>query len=288
MMNGTQKVRGWMWKVWLLLPSSLRLRVYEAVTMLARKYWNGATTLYVTRLPLNLYIKCGFNAVEEVAATRYVEENTSIPVPHILDCVSVGHPEYPRMGLIIMQAVPGQHLGKRGEVLHKLSERQQDIFVETLRGWFEQLRSLPPPDERVISGFLGGGVFSFRIGDIVEEPFGPYPSQQEFHVEDFCTPWPSDDERFNRALDIRSRTSYKICLTHGDLTPQNILVDENARPVALIDWETAGWMPEYWEYTRALYMREPYVGWCEAFKRIFPGYESELMVESAIWKHWVP
>ncbi|KAF8153011.1 hypothetical protein B0H34DRAFT_721820 [Crassisporium funariophilum] len=187
-----------------------------------------------------------------------------------------------------MQAVPGEQLGTQGIPLHALSEQQQDTFVETLRGWFEQLRSLPPPDEQIISGFFGGGLFSFRIGDIVEKPLGPYPSQHEFHAENFCTPWPSDDKALSKALDVRSRTQYKICLTHGDLTPENILVDKKFRPVALIDWETASWMPEYWEYTRALYIREQYVGWCEAFKRIFPGYESELIVESAIWKHWVP
>lgn len=71
--------------------------------------------------------------------------------------------------------------GERGKFLHKFSlEQQQDIFVETLRGWFEKLRSLPPPDERVISGVLGGGFFSFGIGDISGESLGPYPSQHEF------------------------------------------------------------------------------------------------------------
>ena len=103
---------------------------------------------------------------------------------------------------------------------------------------------MPPPDEHVISGFQGGSLFSFRIRDPLEGPLGPYPSQHEFHAEDFCTPWPGDDE-LNRALERRSRTNYKVYLTHGDLTPHNILVDENARPVALIDWETASWMPEY-------------------------------------------
>ena len=117
-----RKFRCWMWKVWLRLPTSMRRRVYDFLTMLARKHWNGATTLYVTQLPFGVCIKNGFNAVEEVAATRYVEENTSVPVPHILDYVSVGHPEYPRMGLIIMQTVPGHHLGERGKVLHKLSK----------------------------------------------------------------------------------------------------------------------------------------------------------------------
>ena len=50
----------------------------------------------------------GFNAVEEVT-TQYVEENTSmIPAPHILDCVSVGDPRCPRLGLIIIQALGHQ------------------------------------------------------------------------------------------------------------------------------------------------------------------------------------
>ncbi|KAF8153026.1 kinase-like domain-containing protein [Crassisporium funariophilum] len=243
-----------------MFPDSPRLRAYEAVIRIARKHWNGATTLYVARLPFGIYITRVYKAVEEVAAARYVKENTSNPVPHIFDCVFAGDPEWPKVGLIVMHAAPGQHFGKQPETLTELSEEKQDIFVKTLRGWFEQPRSLPPPDERIVSSFLGGGLFSYRI----------------------------DDEELSRALDIRSRTQYKICLTHGDLTPTNILVDKNFRPVALIDWETASWMPEYWGFTRAVYIRDRYVGWREVFKRIFPGYETELMVERAIWDHWVP
>jgi len=37
--------------------------------------WNVATTLCVTLLPCVLYIKEGFGAVEEVAATRYIQES---------------------------------------------------------------------------------------------------------------------------------------------------------------------------------------------------------------------
>ena len=69
--------------------------------------------------------------------------------------------------------------GEWGKGLYKLTEQQQDIFVETLR-WFERLRSLPAPDERVISGFFGGGLFRFRIGDIARELLAPYSSQNEF------------------------------------------------------------------------------------------------------------
>ncbi|KAF9234081.1 hypothetical protein BU15DRAFT_53061, partial [Melanogaster broomeanus] len=40
-----------------------------------------------------------------------------------------------------------------------------------------------------------------------------------------------------------------VYLTHGDLLPRNILVD-GSRITAIIDWETAGFYPEFWEYCR--------------------------------------
>jgi hypothetical protein len=46
-----------------------------------------------------------------------------------------------------------------------------------------------------------------------------------------------------------------IVLTHGDLRPANIIVTaaSPARVVAIIDWEQAGWYPDYWEYCKAMF-----------------------------------
>jgi len=38
--------------------------------------------------------------------------------------------------------------------------------------------------------------------------------------------------------------------THGDLSSLNILTHGDV-VVAVIDWETSGWYPSYWEYTSA-------------------------------------
>ncbi|KAJ3864462.1 hypothetical protein EV359DRAFT_355, partial [Lentinula novae-zelandiae] len=38
-----------------------------------------------------------------------------------------------------------------------------------------------------------------------------------------------------------------IVFTHGDITRRNLLVDDNAKVVGIIDWEQAGWRPAYWE-----------------------------------------
>lgn len=57
---------------------------------------------------------------------------------------------------------------------------------------------------------------------------------------------------------------HRIVMTHGDLHPRNIMVsweqdqsDEETREMELkvtsiLDWDLAGWYPEYWEYLKAL------------------------------------
>ena len=51
-----------------------------------------------------------------------------------------------------------------------------------------------------------------------------------------------------------------VHFTHGDLTLGNIIVSGESglqRVVGVIDWEQAGWYPEYWEYSKMLYAVEP-------------------------------
>ena len=43
-----------------------------------------------------------------------------------------------------------------------------------------------------------------------------------------------------------------IVFTHGDLVPQNILV-ENEHVTGIVDWEQAGLYPEYGEHVKALW-----------------------------------
>ena len=48
--------------------------------------------------------------------------------------------------------------------------------------------------------------------------------------------------------------------THGDIAPRNIIVDENCRITALLDWESSGWFPDYWEYAQMM-------KWCDPLQR---------------------
>ncbi len=86
----------------------------------------------------------------------------------------------------------------------------------------------------------------------------------------------------------RGNKQYRVCLTHDDITPRNLLFDKNMRPSALVDWECAGWMPEYFELTCTLHRLYRYQGWVDLFKRVFPSYEDEVTVDVAVLKHYVP
>ncbi|PBK68014.1 hypothetical protein ARMSODRAFT_1005024 [Armillaria solidipes] len=270
-------------------PPSIRLSCYRLLWCIAEWHHPRAAPR-VIRLPFNLYAKDGYGvSVGEAIATQFVSENTTIPVPHILDVVSSGpkHPYFPNLqsNFILSTGIPGTEFGLSGVSADRLSEAQASVFVDTLRGWFDQLRTLPPPSH-AISGVNGASFLSYRIRDV--ELVGPFASQKEFHAQYFCTPWEPLDGRVRAALTKRHSTQYKVCFTHGDITPTNILVDEHLRPIGLVDWECAAWMPEYWEYTRAIYIRPSYMGWCRLFKGIFPDYDDELKVEAEIWKHYVP
>ncbi|KAK0200159.1 hypothetical protein DFS33DRAFT_128507 [Desarmillaria ectypa] len=122
----------------------------------------------------------------------------------------------------------------------------------------------PAPPSCAIFGVDGANFLSYRIrdGKLVD----PFASQDDFPTQYFCMLWEPLDDRVRAPLAKPQSTQYNVCFTHGDITPTNILVDEQLRPIGLVDWE----------YTKATYIRRSYVGWCHLFRRIFPEYGDEL------------
>lgn len=74
-----------------------------------------------------------------------------------------------------------------------------------------------------------------------------------------------------------STTAHKILFTHGDLSPTNIIVKEG-RIVGIVDWEYAGWYPEYWEFVQ--FFRAVYADYRDYADIIFATlYPAELMAD---------
>ncbi|KAJ5398666.1 hypothetical protein N7465_009155 [Penicillium sp. CMV-2018d] len=57
-------------------------------------------------------------------------------------------------------------------------------------------------------------------------------------------------QALERANEIRSY-SHRITFTHGDFKAHNILVGDDGHLSGFLDWESAGWCPEYWDFTTA-------------------------------------
>jgi thiamine kinase-like enzyme len=132
-----------------------------------------------------------------------------------------------------------------------------------------------------ICSAIGGPIRDHRIRSA--DPIGPFPDEAAF----------SQHVRFS---DEPSRRGHKIVFTHADLNPRNILVDRVVsadgscrwRVSGIVDWETAGYYPEYWDYTKALFegfrWRPRYLRMVKRVFEEFGGYERELEVERRSWE----
>ncbi|KAF8338115.1 kinase-like domain-containing protein [Cantharellus anzutake] len=174
-----------------------------------------------------------------------------------------------------MTALPGTPLL---DSFLEMSEADLARVQETLRNWVDQLRALPSPTESVCA-VDGGPCLSYRVST---HPFGPFSSIREFHNR-FYKIVPGEHQDRLRALAEASHSRpHRLCFTHGDISPANVLVSGN-QLTGLVDWECSGWYPEYYEYTMAVYRRQRAQKWWDLWAKIFPQYKTEVEVELAFW-----
>lgn len=267
--------------LWRCFPTVFRKAVYDGLSFLGWKYY--VQYFGATRLPFGLYKKEPA-AVGEVEAMRYVYKNTTIPLPEVLD---VYHNKESGKDVLILSRLPGARLYDQ---ISTMTPSEVDSLAEDLRECFRQLRELPRPvpSEFAVSGFLGGKCRSCRTKDTT---CGPFPDLTSFHEYIISNVGPEDRPRYRELCAKSHGKPHRVVLTHGDATARNILIDESTkRLTGLIDWENVGWFPEYWDYTNAYwssYAMRPYE--MEGFlDRVFPGYETELEVEKALWPRTGP
>jgi aminoglycoside phosphotransferase (APT) family kinase protein len=74
-------------------------------------------------------------------------------------------------------------------------------------------------------------------------------------------------------------SGHEVVLTHGETSLRKIS-DRDGKIVSILDWEMAGYYPEYWEYVKALYRPGWESGWINdmAVDRVLQPYLMELAV----------
>ncbi|KAF2684951.1 hypothetical protein K458DRAFT_442677 [Lentithecium fluviatile CBS 122367] len=99
---------------------------------------------------------------------------------------------------------------------------------------------------------------------------GPYPDEAKFSLF---------------YLDLVKSVPDPILFSHGDFAQHNILVKDGA-VTGLLDWEYAGWYPEYWECIEFSERPCKHKDWKIRAKEIFSQcYDNELTHHQAI-VHW--
>lgn len=114
-----------------------------------------------------------------------------------------------------------------------------------------QIRSVPLPEH------LEPGAYSLADGSPCLDPLvGSYSDIAPYSFDD-QTLRARIYERYvaNNGLSYRDPPDLRDLLprsdisvfTHSDIGPRNILVDEAGHISGLLDWESSGWFPDYWE-----------------------------------------
>ncbi|KAJ5698657.1 hypothetical protein N7462_000662 [Penicillium macrosclerotiorum] len=257
------------------LPLWVRMQFYAYLWKVGNRRWGPLSVPWVQRLPFGLIMKQCIRAPQsEPNALRLVEKHTTIPAPRLVD-VGV----YAGKTYMIMTCLPGQQLD---EVSHLMSYAECDRLADDLADCVAQLRRIPNHTPYRFANTVGGPLCDHRLPN--EGPAGPFNNEADFnnyltsHLE--CTP-----DKVLEGQDLTMRQDHQSYFTHSDFFSMNILV-ENGRLSGIVDWECAGYMPEYWECIKARRHTHRDPVWAAICRRVFgEAYQKEWEIEKILWRY---
>lgn len=178
-----------------------------------------------------------FMSLEEARVMEYIRAHTNIPIPKVIMAF-----ERDNTVFIVMEYLGVDTLEFARA---KLTNEQLRDVASQLADFVAQIRSLALPPNQGLGSYKGGpynNVFfrptPWETADVV--PRSAFKSTEEFHAY-----WVARSG-LDKPLD--NPASYTAVLTHGDLGCRNILMEPvGAKILAVIDWDTFGWYPDFWE-----------------------------------------
>ncbi|KAK2731424.1 hypothetical protein FQN57_003447 [Myotisia sp. PD_48] len=157
---------------------------------------------------------------------------------------------------LAMSKMPGEMLSKTWPIM---DIHQKESVLQDLQDILYHLRRLRAPTTVLIGAIDGGPAADCRARHT--EFSGPFRTELEFNNWLISLIHP-ESMQFHSSFYIETirnslKSNHRLQFTHGDLGLHNILV-EGGRITAIIDFEFAGWYPEYWEYIKMIqFTRDP-------------------------------
>ncbi|KAE8139947.1 hypothetical protein BDV38DRAFT_240654 [Aspergillus pseudotamarii] len=111
--------------------------------------------------------------------------------------------------------------------------------------------------------------FSNTLGDALYDhrvrcEFGPFAETLDFTL--YSIPERTSSETRHTITPVLSRP-YKSFFSHADLHSTDIIISQG-RLSRVVDWECAGYFPEYWEFTKAISGQNQQRGFGDYARRI--------------------
>lgn len=215
--------------------------------------------------------------LSEGSTMRFISQHTSIPVPKVMCTFTHSGRTY-----IVMERIQGDIIGN-GWV--RRSEESKTKLLSQLQTMIREMRELQPPEGMGVASVDRGSLYDCRLpGPTLR--FGPFESIQEFHwhLRRRMEIEPTVDSPVQDLIQQHSK-SWPLVFTHGDLSSLNIMV-RGDDIVGIIDWETAGWYPSYWEYTSAYQVNPQNSFWVHEIDKFLQSMPEELEMERARQKYF--
>lgn len=113
---------------------------------------------------------------------------------------------------------------------------------------------ISPFDQHICSA-IGTPIRSVRVPKHIMGPFSSENGLNDFLIRPASHYLLKTSHAFDEARVIANEIReipHRVTFTHGDLVIHNILVGRDGHLFGILDWESAGWLPEYWEFTTAM------------------------------------
>lgn len=213
--------------------------------------WYGVSySSSIAQLPFGLILKWADGTSFDEAQSMMAIQKAGFPCPIV---ISVGeHRNSPAAPVsILMTRIPGEQLD---EVYDELQPAERNVILDEISTMLRIMRSWKSPWGQRICSISGGPIRSIRVPN---HRIGPFESEKE--LNDYLLAVASSHsfkspKEFQSAIEVARKMydlPHQVVFTHGDFFLHNILVHDG-HVSGFIDWESAGWYPEYWEFTTPL------------------------------------
>ncbi|KAL2829273.1 kinase-like protein [Aspergillus cavernicola] len=190
----------------------------------------------------------------EAEAMKLVIQHTSVPVAKVVWADFTGseidnNPEY--KGTIHMTTISGICLEGKWE---GLGAKSKESICRQIWSLSCQWREIPRPlelDDTFQCAADGSPSRDPMLQDLNNPPL-PLTNDAKLRARIYERYLHYGGRQYERTLPDVLPRSYRSVFTHGDIAARNIMVDDDNNVIGILDWEFAGWYPDYWEYAQIM------------------------------------